>query len=190
MSEVINAIEFGCENMHFAKILSEETFETPEKIKGMVSLKLSGKSSTKTLPADNGTYFEIASNSGYEIELEIYNYDDSIKTKYLGFVKDKNGVLVEPDIIIPTPLSLLFEVRGDKLNRAICLYNCTFEKPDVTFKTVEEENIEVEVVTLKGKAKPFKFGEKGVVQASTTDANKKTTWFTSVYKPIFNGVGG
>lgn len=181
-----NTIEFGIENLHIA-ILNKEnaTFGAPESIPGTVGLKLSGKMEEIKIFADNGVLFQASNNTGYEGELEIYNFDDDFKVKYLGFEKDKNGVLVEPEIIIPKNLALLFKVLGDSKDRVSVLYNVTFEKPDYEVKTLQGK-IEVQVMKLKLKAIPLKFADydKKLIQASTIDDTKKATWFTEVYKPV------
>lgn len=187
MGDVVeNKLEFGCESLHFAKLLSSGEYEKPELIEGLASMTLTSKLTKKQIFADNKVYFEISKNTGYEIELEIYMYKDTIREKYFGFVKDQNGVICEPDVIVPVQLALLFKVRGDKKDRVSCLYNVTFEKPDISHKTLEED-IEVEVLKIKGTATPKEFGTKNIIQASTIDDAKKTAWFTTVYKPTFTG---
>lgn len=184
-AEEKNIVEFGVENLHLA-IYKEDTgeYEKPEHIVGTSKIKLSGKGDSKSLYADNGLFYLILSNTGYEGELEIYNYDDDFKEKYLGFEKDGNGILIEPSILKPAKLGMLFKILGDKKDRVSALYNCIFEKPDFEFKTVEDK-IDIEVAKIKFKATPkeFKDFDKKVVQASTLNEEAKKTWFTKVYTP-------
>jgi phage major tail protein, phi13 family len=184
MAEEKNIVEFGVENLHLATLKDDGEFDTPVHIKGTSKIKLSGKGDTKIIYADNGTFYTISSNTGYEGELEIYNFDDDFKKKYLGFKEDANGILIEPSILKPANLAMQFKILGDVKDRVSVLYNCIFEKPDIELKTVEEK-IDVEVMKIKFKARPKKFEdfEYKIVQASTLNEKAKETWFTKVYTP-------
>lgn len=184
MAEEKNIVEFGVENLHLATLKNDGEFDTPLNIKGTSKIKLSGKGDSKIIYADNGTFYVISSNTGYEGELEIYNFDDDFKIKYLGFKRDGNGILLEPSILKPVSLAMAFKILGDVKDRVSVLYNCIFEKPDIELKTVEEK-IEVEVMKIKFKARPKEFQDfdEKIVQASTLNDKAKETWFTKIYTP-------
>lgn len=184
MAEEKNIVEFGVENLHLATLKNDGEFDTPVNIKGTSKIKLSGKGDSKIIYADNGTFYVISSNTGYEGELEIYNFDDDFKIKYLGFKKDANGILLEPSILKPVSLAMAFKILGDVKDRVSVLYNCIFEKPDIELKTVEEK-IDVEVMKIKFKARPKEFQDydEKIVQASTLNEKAKETWFTKIYTP-------
>lgn len=184
MAEEKNIVEFGVENLHLATLKNDGEFDTPVNIKGTSKIKLSGKGDSKIIYADNGTFYVISSNTGYEGELEIYNFDDDFKIKYLGFKRDGNGILLEPSILKPVSLAMAFKILGDVKDRVSVLYNCIFEKPDIELKTVEEK-IEVEVMKIKFKARPKEFQDfdEKIVQASTLNDKAKETWFTKIYTP-------
>nr|DAI26441.1 MAG TPA: tail tube protein [Caudoviricetes sp.] len=184
MAEEKNIVEFGVENLHLATLKNDGEFDTPVNIKGTSKIKLSGKGDSKIIYADNGTFYVISSNTGYEGELEIYNFDDDFKIKYLGFKRDGNGILLEPSILKPVSLAMAFKILGDVKDRVSVLYNCIFEKPDIELKTVEEK-IDVEVMKIKFKARPKEFQDydEKIVQASTLNEKAKETWFTKIYTP-------
>jgi phi13 family phage major tail protein len=184
MAEEKNIVEFGVENLHLATLKNDGEFDTPVNIKGTSKIKLSGKGDSKIIYADNGTFYVISSNTGYEGELEIYNFDDDFKIKYLGFKRDGNGILLEPSILKPVSLAMAFKILGDVKDRVSVLYNCIFEKPDIELKTVEEK-IDVEVMKIKFKARPKEFQDydEKIVQASTLNDKAKETWFTKIYTP-------
>lgn len=184
MAEEKNIVEFGVENLHLATLKNDGEFDTPVNIKGTSKIKLSGKGDSKIIYADNGTFYVISSNTGYEGELEIYNFDDEFKIKYLGFKRDGNGILLEPSILKPVSLAMAFKILGDVKDRVSVLYNCIFEKPDIELKTVEEK-IDVEVMKIKFKARPKEFQDfdEKIVQASTLNDKAKETWFTKIYTP-------
>lgn len=184
MAEEKNIVEFGVENLHLSILKENGDFDTPASIKGTSKIKLSAKGDSKIIYADNGVLYTIGSNTGYDGELEIYNYDDEFKIKYLGFKKDGNGVLLEPSILKPVSLAMAFKILGDAKDRCSVLYNCIFEKPDIELKTVEDK-IDVEVLKIKFKARPKEFKEFGekIIQASTINDKAKESWFTTIYKP-------
>lgn len=184
MAEEKNMVEFGVENLHLATLKDDGEFDIPVNIKGTSKIKLSGKGNSKNIYADNGTFYVISSNTGYEGELEIYNFDDDFKIKYLGFEKDANGILLEPSILKPVSLAMAFKILGDVKDRVSVLYNCYLEKPDIELKTIEDK-IDVEVMKIKFKARPkeFKDYDKKIVQASTLNEKAKETWFTKIYTP-------
>ena len=184
MAEEKNIVEFGVENLHLAILKDDGEFDTPVNIKGTSKIKLSGKGDSKNIYADNGTFYVISSNTGYEGELEIYNFDDDFKIKYLGFKKDANGILLEPSILKPVSLAMAFKILGDVKDRVSVLYNCYLEKPDIELKTIEDK-IDVEVMKIKFKARPKEFQDydEKIVQASTLNEKAKETWFTKIYTP-------
>ena len=122
MAEEKNIVEFGVENLHLATLKNDGEFDTPVNIKGTSKIKLSGKGDSKIIYADNGTFYVISSNTGYEGELEIYNFDDDFKIKYLGFKRDGNGILLEPSILKPVSLAMAFKILRDIKDRVSVLY--------------------------------------------------------------------
>lgn len=183
--EVVNTVEFGADKLHFAEYDdSNNTYKNIERIKGLVTIKLKSKSNDLKLHADDGVYFTLVNNNGYEGELEIYNFDNEFKINYLGYKKDGNGVLVEPAVFFPKTYALLFKIQGDKKDRHTTLYNVTFSKTDTTHKTVDDK-IDVEALKIEFKATPIEFSnfEGKVVQASSTNPTRTAKWFTKVYIP-------
>lgn len=182
MSQVENAIQFGLENLYIAPI-TNGVHGTPKRFKGLVKIKLDAKGEVTPIYADNGIHHIISANNGYEGELMFYSYTDEFFVDYVGFKKDKNGILYEPKVLTPKPCALLFQVSGDKQGRCNALYNVVFEKPSDDFET-NTDKIEAKPVSVKFKASTFDF-DTGIstAKASTTDPTKKATWFTTVYKP-------
>lgn len=185
-TEVKNTVEFGLENLHFAEFEKEKnTYKAPEKVAGAVSLKIKSKVSEIKLHADNGVYFSLINNNGYDGDLEIYNFDDEFKIKYLGYKKDGNGILVEPAIILQKTFALLFKTIGDKQDRVTILYKVTLGKPDFEVKTIEDK-VDVEVMKIPVNISPIEFEgytNGKVIQSSTIDVKRKAKWFEKVYTP-------
>lgn len=190
MADNKNVVEFGLENLHIAEYdETAGTYKKPEKVPNVVSLKLKNKMEQINLYADDGVFFSLINNNGYTGDLEIYNFDDDFKEKYLGFKKDKNGVLFEPSVIVQKSFALLFKILGDKSDRCTVLYKVALGKGEVELKT-KADKTEIKVLKIPIIATPaeFKDFDGKVVQASTIDKDKKASWFTTVYVPVKNEV--
>lgn len=67
-----NKVKFGLNNVHYAKITAwsadgkTPTFATPVRIPGAVSLSMDANGEAENFYADNGVYYVINNNSGYE----------------------------------------------------------------------------------------------------------------------------
>lgn len=182
MSE-INKVEFGVSDLIFYEEKADGTYGEPFAVKGTTEITLSSKSEKTELYADNGIFHVFASNNGYEGELSIYNFDDNLKVMLFGFEKDANGNLVEPSVLIPKKFGISFKIQGDVKKRASVLYSCTFEKPDSSYKTVEDKP-NVEVLKCKFKASPKQFANgKSYVQLSTTTEKYVTQLATKIVLP-------
>ena len=70
-----NKVKFGLKNVHVAAVTEGEdgayTFETPERIKGAVSMALSPVGDTTSFYADDEEYFTSIANNGYDGTLEM-----------------------------------------------------------------------------------------------------------------------
>ena len=100
MSQNKNKVKFGLNNGHYAKItgFSENgtpTYAEPIRIHGAVSLSFDPTGESENFYADNGVYYVINNNSGYEGEIEIALVPTEFAKDILGETLDSNGVLVE-----------------------------------------------------------------------------------------------
>lgn len=71
-----NKAKFGLNKVHYAKITAWSddgvpTFATPVRIPGAVSLSVDASGGADNFYADNGVYYVINNNSGYEGDLEM-----------------------------------------------------------------------------------------------------------------------
>ena len=178
-----NKVKFGLKNVHYAPLTFSDgvpSFATPVAIPGAVSLSLSINGEPENFYADNGVYFVINNNMGYEGDLEVALIPESFRTGPLGEVLDANNVLVEKADRQLSPFALLFEFDGDQKHIRHVLYNCTASRPSVESAT-KEDTIEVKTETLNIKAAPL---PDGVIKAKTGDNTDSTVyegWYGSVY---------
>lgn len=183
-----NKVKFGLNKVHYAKITawSEDgvpTFATPVRIPGAVSLSIDASGGADNFYADNGVYYVINNNSGYEGDLEIALVTTDFATEILGEKLDNNGVLVESNDAELAQFALLFEFEGDKNKIRHVLYCCSASRPATESSTTEEETeVKTETLSLKATALPD-----GLVKSKTCENTDETTynnWYKSVYIPV------
>lgn len=183
-----NKVKFGLNKVHYAKITAwsdegEPTFATPVRIPGAVSLSMDANGEASNFYADNGVYYVINNNSGYEGDLEIALITTDFATDILGETLDSKGVLVERNDAELAQFALLFEFEGDKNKIRHVLYCCSASRPATESSTTEEETeVKTETLSLKATALPS-----GLVKSKTcenTDQTAYDNWYSSVYIPV------
>lgn len=183
-----NKVKFGLNKVHYAKITAwtddgVPTFATPVRIPGAVSLSIDASGGADNFFADNGVYYVINNNSGYEGDLEIALVTTDFATEILGEKLDNNGVLVESNDAELAQFALLFEFEGDKNKIRHVLYRCSASRPATESDTTEEETeVKTETLSLKATALPD-----GLVKSKTCENTDETTynnWYKSVYIPV------
>ena len=114
-----NKVKFGLNKVHWAKITAWSddgvpTFATPVRLPGAVSLSVDASGGADNFYADNGVYYVINNNSGYEGDLEVALITPDFATEILGEQPDSKGVLVERNDAELGECAMLFEVGRDK----------------------------------------------------------------------------
>lgn len=178
-----NKVKFGLKNVHYAPVTFSDgvpSFATPIAIPGAVNMSLNIKGEPENFYADDGVFFVINNNMGYEGDLEIALIPESFRTGPLGEVLDANNVLVEQSDKQLTPFALLFEFDGDQKHIRHVLYNCTASRPNIEGST-KEESLEVKTETLSIKAAPLPDGKIKVKTGDSTDSTVYDGWYGSVY---------
>lgn len=183
-----NKVKFGLNKVHYAKITAwsdegEPTFATPVRIPGAVSLSMDANGEASNFYADNGVYYVINNNSGYEGDLEIALITTDFATDILGETLDSKGVLVERNDAELAQFALLFEFEGNKNKIRHVLYCCSASRPATESSTTEEETeVKTETLSLKASALPS-----GLVKSKTCENTDQTTydnWYNAVYAPV------
>ena len=180
-----NKVKFGLNKVHYAKIMSwtddgVPTFATPVRIPGAVSLSIDASGGADNFYADNGVYYVINNNSGYEGDLEIALVTTDFATEILGEKLDNNGVLIEKNDAELAQFALLFEFEGDKNKIRHVLYRCSASRPATESATTEEETeVKTETLSLKATALPD-----GLVKSKTCENTDETT-YNNLYKNVY-----
>ena len=183
-----NKVKFGLNKVHYAKITawSDEgvpTFATPVRLPGAVSLSIDANGENENFFADNGVYYVINNNAGYEGDLEVALITTDFATTILGEQLDSKGVLVERNDAETSQFALLFEFNGDKNHIRHVLYCCSASRPSTESSTTEESTeVKTEPLSMKATALPS-----GLVKSKTcenTDQTAYDNWYSSVYIPV------
>lgn len=182
-----NKVKFGLNKVHWAKITawSDEgvpTFATPVRLPGAVSLSIDANGENENFYADNGVYYVINNNAGYDGDLEVALITTDFATTILGEQLDSKGVLVERNDAESAQFALLFEFNGDKNKIRHVLYCCSASRPSTESSTTEESTeVKTETLSLKATALPS-----GLVKGKTCESTDQTTydnWYNAVYMP-------
>ncbi len=172
-------VKYNIKNCHYA-VKEEEGYGTPVAIPGAVSLSLEQQGEITPFYADGVVYYQSASNSGYEGDLEVALIPDSFRTDVLGEVADTNKVLFENVAATGKPFAFGFQIDGDAGPTLYWFFNCTATRPNVESETTED-TIEPGTDTLSISCTS---DENGDVRAKTVpEVTEDITsgWFDEVY---------
>lgn len=186
-----NKVKYGLKNVYYAVATIDTenntaTYGKPVRWPGAVSLSLEAEGDDTKFRADNINYWVGQTNDGYDGDFESALIPDSFKIDVLGFVKDKNNVLVESASALTKEFALIFQFEGDKKATRHVLYNCTASRPSVSGSTTEEttepetESISITAVSIHNTAL-----NADIVKASVTAEETEiyNAWFNDVYQP-------
>ena len=200
-----NKVSFGLKNVHYA-ILTETTdsqtgvvtssYGTPKAWPGAVDISLDPNGDPIIFAADNGAYYTISNNKGYEGDFNSARIPDEVRIDLLGNHKDKNGLIVETDKDEVTYFALLFEVDGDQRPNRYCFYKVSIsQRPQVAGQTTDpSSDIEPSTSTTQFRAVPsvdtytINGKECHLVKSYTsaeTDATAYANFYTAVQMPDF-----
>ncbi len=184
MPETKNKVKFGLENVAYAKATTTAdgvtTWADPVKIPGAVNLSLDSDGEPENFYADDGVYYVINNNNGYNGDLEIAMVPESFLVDIMNQTKDENGVLIENADAELNEFALGFQFKGDKKKIRHWLYKCSASRASISSSTTEATK-SVQTETLKISATPLANGR---VKAKTGDSTSDTvynTWFDKVY---------
>lgn len=180
-------VKFGLSNVYVATRTESEggvvTYGKPVALPGAVNASITRNSDQNVFYADNKAYFVANRKSSQEIELEIADIAKEVLTGYLGYIKSKNGSLLETDMTVTPAFALMFQIETDEKARKICYYNCTATESDEEYST-QEDSIDPTTSKIKATCTGEKVGDFVVFReiAYSGDSNYNT-FFTTVTVP-------
>ncbi len=179
-------IRFGLKNVHVAFYnTTTSQYETPIKLPGAVNMELEKEGDKTTFYADDQPYAEAQSNAGYTGSLELAVIPDEFKIKALGFVKDKNGAIVEDIDGKYAQFALMFEVSGNEDEQRTVFYNVTASRPKISAST-KQDGLEAKTEEIDITVGAQEIAGKTLVKATLTSGSTGYDNFMStVYQPQF-----
>lgn len=185
-----NKVRFGLKNVHYA-VLTEtvdpQTGETTNSYgtvmawPGAVSMNLEPQGEINNEYADDGVYYTLASNSGYQGDFEYETMPEDFRENVLGETKDNKGVFVEESGKATVYFALLFEVNGDAHKTKKLFYKCSATRESVENSTTED-SIKMTHGTITITAVARSDQKVSASTGSTTDATVDAAWYSSVYE--------
>lgn len=174
-------VKYGLNNIYYAILKEDDTYETPVAIPGAVSMNMEAQGDLQKFFGDNGVYWQAASNQGYEGELEIARIPEGFRTDVLGEVKDAtSGLVAEYDNIEGKKFALMFEFSGDADHTRYVFYNCTATRPSVASETTSDTiEPQTETITISAVGNKDHAVKGYAEQTAAVYAN----WFTAVQEP-------
>lgn len=136
-------VPIGMKNLYFAKLTKDDatgvTYEAPVLISGAISAKISPKSDTQTLYADDGA-FETATQLGeISVELEVADLPLSVQAQLLGHTLN-NGVLEAKNTDQAPYVAIGWQqLKSNGKYRYFWLLKGKFELPDTESQTKEDK---------------------------------------------------
>lgn len=179
-----NKVKFGLKNVHvwpITEATSEKiTYAEVIKVPGAVSLSLEASGDSNPFYADDMIYWNQYSNNGYEGELEIALIPEEFEVQILGYLKDKNGAIVESNASKSKNYAMAFEFDGDVTQTRHIFYNCSSSRPDIEGATTEDKT-EPQTDTIGITTAPA--SDTGYVKARLEKGQTGyDTFFTTPYK--------
>lgn len=179
-----NKVKFGLKNVHvwpITEATSEKiTYGEVIKVPGAVSLSLEASGDSNPFYADDMIYWNQYSNNGYEGELEIALIPEEFEVQILGYLKDKNGAIVESNASKSKNYAMAFEFDGDVTQTRHIFYNCSSSRPDIEGATTEDK-IEPQTDTISITTAPA--SDTGYVKARLEKGQTGyDTFFTTPYQ--------
>ena len=177
-----NKVTFGLENVHWSKPTiqagDEIQYSQPEKMPGSVELQLDPQSTDIKLKADNIDYYVSQSNDGYTGKLVFYNVSDEFLQYAVG-EEQVDELIAERSSSQGAPITLLFQIEGDKHAIRHCLTQVVVKRPKVGSATKDGNNYNKVELEFIASPRP----NDKVVKYKTS---KKTT--PATYKAFFDSV--
>lgn len=185
-----NRVSYGLNNVHYAVITRAAdgtiTYGTPKRLPGAVSLAITPTGDATNFYADNGIYFSINSNTGYEGTLSVAIITEDFKKEVLG-EEVINNMLVEKSNAKQNDFALLFEVDGDSAADKFVYYDVTAARPAINAATTAETiEITPNELTVTIKPRITDKAVKAIASAKIGEAGSETD--NPVYKDFFTEV--
>lgn len=186
----------GLDELHYAPIESaeneDETYGTPKKMAGAISVDLSKNIAEAMQSADNRTYYANKAFSNGTITMNLADIDDEALVSVFGAVKDSKGGIAYSGNVLPKPVALGFRaMKANGKYRYTWLLRVTFAPPGENVQT-KGDTITYTTPSVTGtftdqikKAADGNHYHQYKMDEDAVDADQTTikAWFESVKEP-------
>lgn len=165
----------GLEKLYYAKLIKDDELGTehdiPEYLAGVKEIKVTPKTSTEKLYAENQIWDQDTALDEIEVSINIADLTNEERAKLLGHtLATEGGVFAKEDDVAPY-IALLYKAnkRNHKARYQV-LYKGKFELPEDSSKG-KEGKTEYQTPQLKGIFQPLKFNKMWKWQVDEDDAD-------------------
>lgn len=187
-----NKVKFGLKNIHLAKTtLADDgsaTFGEVWPFPGAVDLSMEAPDDGEAFRADDKDYWIGGGTPGFSGTLEMALFPAKFKIDVLGYKRDANGVLYEPDQVEESHWALMFEFKNDKTRTRHVVHNVTFGRLGIASHTTENPVTPItETISVNSSPIYVPALDEWITQAEmdeVTDAAIYAGFFGQVYVPV------
>lgn len=182
-----NKVKFGLDDVWIAKELeTADTYGTPFRLPGAVSLTLDPNGDENSFYADNMIYYQTYANQGYTGDLEIAAITEQFDKEIFGIEEEEDTFIhVEKRDAVISRFAMSFRIQGDKYARRYWMYGCTCSRASTEAGTTNESK-EPQTDTLSLTVAGL---DNGVVRIRTTEKTPTEVIATWNEKVRFPGEG-
>lgn len=189
MTVTENKVEFGLENVYFAKATTDLgtgiiTYDSPVKWPGAVEISLEASGDLIKFKADNIDYYVSGNNQGYDGTMTTALIPDDFVTTVLG-EKVEGAVQTEYSNAETSSFALMFQFEGDKYATRHVFYNCAASRPSLGSTTKDSGDPNTTQLTFSAIPRPI---DKAVKTKTRSETNEDVynAWFDEVYDKTKN----
>jgi len=147
------AVQVGLRDLYYAVLTKDDstgvTYQTPKKVAAAINAKISPKTNSETLYADDGPVETASSLGEIEVELEVSDLPLDVQAELLGHTVNQ-GVIIKKSTDIAPYVAIGFKsVKSNGKFRFVWLLKGKFEVPESEYKTMEDKP-EFQTATIKG----------------------------------------
>lgn len=185
-----NKVKYGLEHVYVAVATIDPdtntaTYATPIHIPGARSLSMEPQGEMSEWYADNIVYYVTNANNGYQGDLEVARFPDTVMAAIWAIATAANGLQYEAADTQAVHFALLFEFSGDQQKTRHVFYNCTATRPTVSGSTTEDTiEPQTETCTITATSINVAALSKEVVKAKCNEGDAAyASWYTAVVQP-------
>lgn len=187
MSGIVNSAPIGVENLVYA-ILTDETtstYSSPALVSPAINVKISPKSNSDTLYADNKAVETATSLGEIDVEIETQDLPLEVQAALLGHTIDSTTRVMCSDVQDSAPyVAVGFKIKkANAKYRYVWLLKGKFSEPEEEHSS-QEDKTKFQTPKIKGTFVTRTDGKWKYTADEDSGFTGGAAWFGSVYKPM------